>query len=164
VLPPRKPLDFASTHASFCAVNSLIVGLLSALVATNQAAAVSNLVTQTTGLSVTVPDPNDPIEKQFKKLEEADDTAQAEVDVWIRENNEFAAKGAGLSEAEMNRKILKRFAVVRQGYEDFIKLHPNHVKARIAFASFLDDIHDEDGEMEQLEKATNSIQRRSRVE
>ena len=134
-------------------MNSLIVGLLSALVATNQAVAVSNLVTQTTGLAVTVPAANDPIEKQFKKTEEADDLAQAEVDAWLRENNEFKAKGAGIPDAEMNRRIIKRFAIVRQGYEDFIKLHPNHVKARIAFASFLDDIHDEDGEMEQLEKA-----------
>ena len=134
-------------------MNSLIIGLLSALVATNQAAAVSNLVTQTTGRVITVPDPNNPVEAQFKKIETADDDAQAEVDNWLRENNEFKAKGAGIPDAEMNRRITKRFAIVRQGYEDFIKLHPNHVKARVAFASFLDDIHDEDGEMEQLEKA-----------
>ncbi len=31
--------------------------------ATNQPAAVSNLVTQTTGLTVNIPDPNDPVEK-----------------------------------------------------------------------------------------------------
>src|ERR1044071_2805894 len=148
-----SPLDFVLSHDSLCAVNSLIVGLLSVLVVTSQAAAASNIVTQTTGLKVSVPDPNDPIEKQFKRLEEADDAAQAEVDVWIRENNEFKAKGAGLSDAELNRRILKRFAIVRQGYEDFIKLHPAHVKVRTAYASFLDDIHDEDGEMEQLEKA-----------
>lgn len=134
-------------------MNSLIIGLLSALVATNQAVAVSNLVTQTTGRVIAVADPNDPVEAQFKKAEAADDDAQAEVDGWLRENNEFKAKGAGIPDAEMNRRITKRFAIVRQGYEDFIKLHPNHVKARIAYASFLDDIHDEDGEMEQLEKA-----------
>src|SRR5579872_5343501 len=41
-------------------VSDLLVGLLTALMATNQPAAVSNLVTQTTGLRVTVPDINDP--------------------------------------------------------------------------------------------------------
>lgn len=134
-------------------VSSLLIGLLSVVVATNQAVAVSNLVAQTTGLAVTVPDPADPVEKEFKKLEADDDAAQAEVDGWIRENMEFTAKGAGIPPAELNRRIMKRFESVRKGYEDFIKLHPNHVKARLAFASFLDDIHDEDGEMEQLEKA-----------
>jgi tetratricopeptide (TPR) repeat protein len=134
-------------------VSSLLIGLLSVVVATNQAVAVSNLVTQTTGISIAVPDPNDPVEKEFKKLEVDDDAAQAEVDGWIRENREFAAKGAGIPAAELNRRIMKRFEPVRAGYEDFIKRHPNHVKARLAFASFLDDIHDEDGEMEQLEKA-----------
>lgn len=134
-------------------VSSLLIGLLSVVVATNPAAAVSNLVTQTTGISIAVPDPNDPVEKEFKKLEVDDDAAQAEVDGWIRENTEFTAKGAGIPAAEFNRRIMKRFEPVRAGYEDFIKRHPNHVKARLAFASFLDDIHDEDGEMEQLEKA-----------
>ena len=134
-------------------VSSLIIGLLSVVVATNQAVAVSNLVAQTTGLAVTVPDPADPVEQEFKKLEAADDAAQAEVDGWIRENIDFTAKGAGIPAAELNRRIMRRFEPVRKGYEDFIALHPNHVKVRLAFASFLDDIHDEDGEMVQLEKA-----------
>ncbi len=134
-------------------MNTLVAGLISALIATNQAVAVSNLVTQTTGLTVNVPDPNDPVEKEFKKVEAADDDAQAEVDGWLKDNNEFTKQGGGLPPAEMNRRITKRLAPVREGYEAFIKLHPNHVKARLAFASFLDDIHDEDAEMEQLEVA-----------
>jgi tetratricopeptide (TPR) repeat protein len=126
---------------------------MSALVATNQAVAVSNLVSQTTGLTLPVTDIDDPVEKQFKSLEAADDAAQAEVGGWIHDNDEFKAKGAGIPDAELNRRIMKRLTIVRQGYEDFLKDHPNHVKARVAFASFLDDIHDEDAEMEQLEKA-----------
>ena len=46
-------------------MTNLLIGLLSALVATNQPAAVSNLVTQTTGLKVTIPDPNDPVEQEY---------------------------------------------------------------------------------------------------
>ncbi|NJR32341.1 MAG: hypothetical protein HC778_05235 [Chamaesiphon sp. CSU_1_12] len=48
------------------------------------------------------------------------DEAQAEVDKWIRENQEFAAQGAGVPNTELNRRILKRFDVVRKAYEDFI--------------------------------------------
>lgn len=134
-------------------MSSLLVGLLGALVATNQPAAVSNLVRNTTGLSITVADPNDPVEKEFHKLMEADDAAEAEVDGWIRENMESAAKGAGIPRAELNRRILKRFEPVQKGYEDFIKRHPEHAGARIAYASFLGDIGDEEGERDQLEAA-----------
>jgi tetratricopeptide (TPR) repeat protein len=134
-------------------VSSLLIGLLSVAVATNQAVAVSNLVTQATGISVVVPDPNDPVEQEFKKLEADDDAAQAEVDSWIKENIVFTAKGAGIPAKELNRRIMKRFESVRTGYEDFIKRHPNHVGARLAYASFLDDIGDEEGQVEHLEKA-----------
>lgn len=134
-------------------MSNLLIGLLGALVATNQPVAVSNLVLQTTGVSVTVPNPNDPIEKEYQKLLEDDDAAQAEVDKWIEDNNEFAAKGAGIERAEMNRKIMARFEPVRKGYEDFIKRHPDHARVRVAYGSFLGDLHDEDGAQEQLEKA-----------
>jgi tetratricopeptide (TPR) repeat protein len=82
-----------------------------------------------------------------------DDAAAAEVDKWIRENTEFQANGAGIPKEELKQRIEKRFEPVRKDYEDFIKRHPNHVKVRLAYASFLGDLHDEDGEMAQLEKA-----------
>ncbi len=134
-------------------MSNLLIGLLGALVATNQPAAISNLVLQTTGVSVTVPNPNDPVEKEYQKLLEDDDDAQAEVDQWITENNDFSAKGAGVAPVELNRRIMARFAPIRKGYEDFIKQHPDHVRARVAYGSFLGDLHDEDGAQEQLEKA-----------
>jgi len=134
-------------------VSNLLIGLLGALVATNQPAAVSNLVLQTTGVSVTLPNPTDPVEKEYQKLLEADNDAQAEVDKWIQENNEFSAKGAGIERAEMNRRVTARFAPVRKGYEDFIRQHPDHARVRVAYGSFLGDLHDEDGAQEQLEKA-----------
>ena len=93
------------------------------------------------------------VEKAYKKLLEADDTAQAEADQWIRQNQEAATKGFGLSSAEMQRRIRDRFAPVRAAYEDFIKSHPDHARAHVAFGSFLNDLHDEDGAQEQWEKA-----------
>lgn len=138
---------------SFNPVSTLLIGLLGVLVATNQVVAASNLVEQTTGISVKVSDPNDPVEKEYQKLDADDDAAMAEVDGWIKENQEFAAKGAGIPNAELNQRIRKRLDIVRKNYEAFIQKHPDHVKARIAFASFLDDIGDEEGEKDQLEKA-----------
>jgi tetratricopeptide (TPR) repeat protein len=95
----------------------------------------------------------DAVEKEYEKLMEDDDAAQAEVDQWIQDNEKFAAQGAGLSPKEMKRKIMARFEPVKQSYEDFLKRHPNHAKARIAYGSFLGDLNDEDGSQEQLEKA-----------
>ena len=95
-------------------MSNLLIGLLSALVATNQPAAVSNLVEQTTGLKVSIPDPNDPVEREYRKLMEDDDAALDEVDKWIQENHSFAAKGAGVPPAELNARIRDRFVPVRR--------------------------------------------------
>lgn len=134
-------------------MSNLAIAALSALLATNQPVAVSNLVHSETGLSVKVVDPNDPVEKEFRRLMEEDDAAQAEADQWIRENAEFASKAAGVPDPELNRRILERFAPVRKGYESFIQQHTNHVGARIAYGSFLYDIGDEEGQRNQLEIA-----------
>lgn len=121
--------------------------------ATNQPAAISNLVFKQTGASVEIPNLDDPTEKEFQKVMEEDDAAQQEVDKWIRDNQEFAKQGAGIPDAELNQRILARFASVRKVYDGFIQRHPNHARARIAFASFLNDIYDEEGSFKQLDKA-----------
>jgi len=123
------------------------------MVATNQPAALSNLVTQTTGISVTAISTNDPVEQELSKLENDDDAAAAEVDGWIRENDQFKAKGAGIPDAELNRRIRARFDICKKAYEDFIKRHPQYAQARIAYASLLHDLGEEDTESDQLLKA-----------
>jgi len=134
-------------------VNDLLIGLLGALLATNQPAVVSNLVLKTTGVFVSVPDPNDPVEKEYRKLLDDDDAAQAEVDRWIQENQRFAEKGGGLSHDELRQRIEARFAPVRKAYEDFIQRHPDHARVRLAYGSFLNDIRDENGAEIQWDKA-----------
>jgi tetratricopeptide (TPR) repeat protein len=47
----------------------------------------------------------------------------------------------------------KHFAPVRQAYEDFLKRHPNHAPARLAYGSFLNDIKEEDAARDQYEQA-----------
>jgi tetratricopeptide (TPR) repeat protein len=134
-------------------VAELLSTLLSALVATNAAGAVSNVVEKKTDISANVAALNDPAEKQYLKLLEADDAAQTEVDQWIRENNQFKSQGAGVERAALNLRIEKRFASVKKAYEDFLRVHPNHARARLAYGSFLNDIHEEEAAHAQWEKA-----------
>jgi len=103
--------------------------------------------------SETAANTNDPVELEYQKLMEDDETALTEIDGWIKENQNFADQGGGKSKEEMNERVQKRVAPVRQAYEDFLKRNPNHGKAHLAFASFLEDIHDEDGALEHMLKA-----------
>ena len=135
-------------------MNNLLIGLVGAVLATNQPAAVSNLVQQSTGISVAVANPDDPVRQELDKLMDADDAARAEVDKWIQDNNAFAANGAGESRADLNKRIMARFAPVRQGYVDFLKRHPNSGDGYLAYGSFLDDIGEEYESSLQYEKAT----------
>jgi tetratricopeptide (TPR) repeat protein len=134
-------------------MSSLLIGLLGALMATNQPAAVSNLLLQSTGISLKAPHSNDPVEKALDQILEQDDAAQAEVDKWITDNNAFAEKGAGVPGEEMRRRILERFAPVEKAYQDFIHQYPTNSRALVAYASFLGDTKSEDAAEEQLDKA-----------
>ena len=134
-------------------MSNLLLGLLGALVATNQPQAVSNLIVANTGIAITVPDPNDPVEREYQKLLAADDASQEEVDHWIRENQAFAEKGGGLPSTVMQERIRIRFTPIRHSYEDFLRRHPDHVRARLAYGSFLMDIHDEAEAEAQWERA-----------
>jgi len=125
--------------------------LLGAVIGANQPGGVTKPTRQTNGALAA--QTNDPVEKEYQKLVEDDDAAQAEVDTWIEENNRFAAKGAGVPAADLNQRIQQKFDPIRKRYEDFIQRHPNHARVRVAYASFLGDMHDEDGSQQQLEKA-----------
>ena len=134
-------------------VSELMISLLSALLATNQPLAVSNVVRQQTGITLNLPDPNDPVEKEFRQLMAGDDAAHTEVDQWIKENQSFEEKGAGVQSAVLNGRIKQRLEPIRKAYEDFLRLHPNHARALVAYASFLSDQDEEAAACAQLEKA-----------
>jgi tetratricopeptide (TPR) repeat protein len=134
-------------------MDSFLIGLLSALLGTNLPVAVSNLVVRTTGISVTVPDPNGPVEKEYQKLLETDDAAQEEVDQWIRNETAFREQGAGLPDATLRARVEQRFKAVRDAYEGFLRQHPEHARAHLAYGSFLMETHDEDEGVRQMEKA-----------
>jgi tetratricopeptide (TPR) repeat protein len=134
-------------------VNDLLIGLVGAVLATNQPQAVSNLVQQQTGISMAVADVNDPVERELQQLMADDDDATAEVDKWIRDNNDFFKQGAGLPKEELNKRILERFASVRKNYEDFLRRHPDSAHGYLAYGSFLNDIGEEESAVDQYEKS-----------
>ncbi len=134
------------------AVNFLLLGVVGALLTGNPPSTNHSGVPLAT-LPQVSPGTNDPVEKQYQQLLNDDDAAQAEVDKWIRDNQEFAARGAGIPAPELNRRIRERFEPVQKGYEDFLKRHPEHVRARIAYGSFLNDLGDEESAQTQWEKA-----------
>ena len=92
----------------------------------------------------------DSVEQEFQKLMEDDDAAQEEVDQWIK------GRTSEVDTAELNMRIKARLEPVKRNYEDFLRRHPDHTRARTAYGSFLNDIHDEDGAREQLERALQS--------
>ncbi len=134
-------------------MSDLLVGLVSAVLATNQPLAVSNLVQQHTGVSIAIVNPNDPMEQELKKLMAEDDAASTEVDKWIRDDSNFYNEGAGESKADLRKRILDRFAIVRKDYEDFLRRYPDFARGRLAYGSFLNDLGEEDAAAAQYEIA-----------
>ena len=132
---------------------SLLSGLLGVLVATNQPSALSNLVEQRTGAKIEIADANDPVEREYRQLLDMDDAAQTEVDRWLRDDDKFTGAGAGIEQGTMRARIRQRLEPVEKAYTDFLERHPRHVKARIAYGSFLGDIGRENEAAQQYVKA-----------
>lgn len=126
---------------------------MAALLSTNQPPAPTNLVVRSTGVVARVQDPKDPVEQEYHKLLEMDDEAQDEVDGWIRGEVALNEQGAALEPAQLTAKVDARLQPVRDAYEAFLKKHPDHARARIAYGSFLNDTRDEAGAFVQWEKA-----------
>jgi tetratricopeptide (TPR) repeat protein len=133
-------------------VSNLIIGLLSLVLAASQTSS-SKSATSNTAARPAAAAQTEQLEREYQKLLEADDAAQSEVDKWIREANAFEIQGATSSREKLNARIEQRFAPVRKSYEDFIGRNPGHVRARLAFGSFLYETHGEEEAIMQWEKA-----------
>ncbi|EEF60225.1 tetratricopeptide repeat protein [Pedosphaera parvula] len=132
-------------------MSDLLIGLLGVLVATNQPAAISNLANQTVGISVAVP--NDPVEKEFQKVMQEDDAAQAEVDKWRQESKTVSKKTGEASSSDLGERIRKRLVPVRKSYDELIHRYPDYAPARLTYGSFLNQTGDEHAASQQWEKA-----------
>ena len=118
-------------------MTNLLIALLGIMLATNKPITTSNFIKQVTGKSVYVADVNDPVEKEFIKLLDEDDQTIADLDTQLKEEKKFDDKGAGIPDALRSIKIDQKFEAMEKKYVDFINRHPNHVRAHIAFGSFL---------------------------
>jgi len=130
-------------------VNDLTIGLLGALLATNQPLAVSNVLQEQTG--ITVPVVADPTERELHDIMAHDDLAHDEVSSWMATNT--IPRTNLMAQAEFNRRIVARFDVVRQEYDRFLRNHPQHARGYLAYGSFLNDIGDEEGAKVQYENS-----------
>lgn len=133
-------------------VTNLLIAAVGAILATNPPAAVSNLVYERSGVEITI-STNDPVDRALQKLMEQDDAARVAVEKLVEDNERFAAQNAGLTRFELRRRIMEKFEPVKKGYEDLIQQHTNRSDIRIAYASFLGDLGDEEAAIEQLEVA-----------
>jgi tetratricopeptide (TPR) repeat protein len=134
-------------------VNELLIGLVGALMATNQPQAVSNLIQQQSGVTVPIPTADDPVENELREIMIADDAAVDEVDGWVQTNNALRAQGKGEANGDLNKRILARFDLVRTRYETFLQRHPNSARGYLAYGSFLNQIGQEDSAKVQFENA-----------
>src|ERR1035437_2655287 len=109
--------------------------MLGVLVAAGRLAAATTLAAGPTNPPpAAVPEANDPLEKEYKRLMEDDDAAQAEVDEWIKDNQEASTRGAAVPTADLQRRIRDRFDPIRKAYEDFIKHNNDHPRPPAARA------------------------------
>src|SRR5208283_1978699 len=134
-------------------MHEFLIGLVGALIATNQPLAVSNLIQQHTGVSVPVINPDDPEAKALDQVMAQDDAAMDEVDKWIRDNNAFAAQNAGESKETLNQRIRARLDSVRKGYEDFLQRYPNSARGHLAYGTFLNDTGNEEAAADEYQKS-----------
>jgi tetratricopeptide (TPR) repeat protein len=134
-------------------VSDLLVGLLVAVLAADSPQAASNIVADKTGFSPTVRNTNDPVENEYYQILLDDDAAEKEVLGWMDRAESFAKNVGGHSSLTLNVKIQRRLDRVKNEYEDFVQLHPQHVNARLAFGSFLNDNNDQEGAFKQWEEA-----------
>jgi tetratricopeptide (TPR) repeat protein len=132
-------------------MGDLTLGLLSALLATNQPLAVSNLVQEQTGVALPIVNANDPAERELRTLMVSDDAAMDEVNQWISTNQ--IPRTDTNSIAQFNVKIRARFDDVKHGYDIFLRNHPDSARGFLAYGSFLTDIGEEENAKVQYENS-----------
>tara|TARA_Y100001934_G_scaffold243497_1_gene300176 strand:- start:456 stop:1520 length:1065 start_codon:yes stop_codon:yes gene_type:complete len=92
------------------------------------------------------------IEREFQRVLALDDEAMQQIAHWLEESRKLRKTDQSLA-ADLGRQTRHRLAQVRKSYEAFLKRHPNHDKARAAFASFLGCLRDDRGALTQWNRA-----------
>ena len=132
-------------------MNELTLGLLGALLATNQPAAVSNVIHEHTGVTIAVA--ASPADRELREVMLADDAAQDEVSQWIHAFDAQTFTNKTEAGQALNARIKIRFDRVRSNYDNFLHNHPDHAHGHLAYGSFLNDIGDEDTAVTEYEES-----------
>jgi tetratricopeptide (TPR) repeat protein len=138
-------------------VRKLLAGLLSAALSANAQQAASNLVAEKTGDSIAIVNTNDPAETEYRKILLDDDAAEKDVLHWTDDAEAFDKAAGSDPKATLHLRIQQRLDTVRREYESFLRLHPEHVNAHLAFGSFLNDTHDEEGAVKHWDTARQLV-------
>jgi tetratricopeptide (TPR) repeat protein len=95
--------------------------------------------------------PETELDREFKRLLAQDDTAQEEAARLTEEASHPTDLAVAPSSAALGRQISERMKTVRDDYESFLKRHPDHARAHLAFGSFLNDLGDEKNAIDHYE-------------
>jgi tetratricopeptide (TPR) repeat protein len=101
----------------------------------------------------TEPAAGDPLEAEYLRLLDQDDQAHEEVDQWIQQDLTTRDTREGKPSVTLQARVRQRLDPVRKSYEEFLKRHPDHTRARLAYGSFLKDLGEEEEAFQQMEKA-----------
>lgn len=93
----------------------------------------------------------EPAEQQYQRLLELDNAALRKISEWIRASQRHDALET--ETIALAGKINRAVQPVKEAYKTFLSAHPNHVQARLTFASFLSDISEEQAALPHLQKA-----------
>ncbi len=131
----------------------LFIGLATAALLGNPADGASNSVPANGGVAISSINTNDPVERDFRKVMVDDDDAEKEILSWMDSAENFDKSGGKSSAVTLNLRIQKKLDGIKREYEDFVDRHPDHVNARLAFGSFLNDNNEDAGALLQWESA-----------
>lgn len=93
----------------------------------------------------------DPVEQEYHRILELDDSALTKIDEWIRSSQRPDASETEL--ISITAKIKAQIEPVREAYDSFIQRNPTHARSRLTYASFLTDIGEEHSALAHLLQA-----------
>jgi len=113
----------------------------------------------TPAASPALPGKNPAVEREFQRLLERDQDALDQVDQWILEERRLADRGAEMSSPALEARIEERLKPIEEGYREFLQRHPDHLRARLALGSLLNEMGREDDAVAEWEKARKQAPR-----
>jgi hypothetical protein len=145
--------DAATPRINILRVSAFLIGLATLAMLGTPAVPASNPAASNPAVVIPPVNTNDPVDVDFRKVMTDDDNAEQEILRWMDSSDTFNKAGGQSSTMTLNLRIQQKLDGIKKEYEDFVDHHPDHVNARLAFGSFLNDNNDDVGALVQWEKA-----------